>query len=444
MERHYVVKRSILTVTIGALICVPTFDGRSAATETSETPTRTAFERGNPIEPPSCIKDAGAEIQMVWAEIEELARQYADLDEVKLLARSGITAREELSGGKVLRVVTMDAGVETEFRLGREHGYLLGVRALRADGVSVGVGFTVLLEPKRLGVESGYVITPGQGHQEIDFDSTLSVPRLAISYENALSTGKSRTKVIAWDSDGKMVLDRVLPDVTNPYEARRALMASMTVAELEAMGMPYGDRLRSCLAYKSAVPHLKRALENSVDWSERLLYTVPDTLVEDLMGEEVARREEGSITSYSVKKGGETLWTVDFDNPTGHLSRAVHGDGQFKLYYDFQNMSRLVGAMVPVRRIGEETKYWLLSFYPGQFTPRMALLTILDPAGDLRVFGEIHVWNRQGDLMISETATMSTPVVEALTKVQGALNESELTELGWRGAEVEENVLMDR
>jgi len=442
------VKIRILTTLVGVLVCAPSLVGLGELTGTSITPERSAFEIGMPVEPPSYINGADEAVQYTWAKISELARHYADLDEEKLLAAPGITEKEDLFGGKVLRVVTKDpAGVETEFKLGRDYGYLLGVRALRPDGVTVGVNFKLLLEPERLGVESGYTIDPGgMGHIEIDFDSTLRAPRLAISYENASNDGKGSAKVLAWSSNGKIIVDRVLIDVNGPHETRRALLDSMTNAEFDALEIPYGGRLRSSPAYQNAERQLKRALENAVGWSEKLIYAVPETLIEDLKGDEIVRREEDeTFASYKVNKNGRTLWTVDFGSPNGNLNRAVHSDGHFQLYYDYHNNTvRLVGAIAPVKKIGVETTYWLVSFYPGQFTPRMALAAAGSPPDGLLAHGALHVWDREGALLVDRSNQEPTAIETALGEIESALADAQRADIGWRGAAGEAAALSGR
>jgi len=390
---------------------------------------------------------ADSEIQEAWLSIARLALQYQGIGEQEILELPGIVSAEERSGGRVLRAVASGSGgKETTFDFNRSDGHLAGARLLEADGTTVAVGFTRFTDPDRVGVLGGYVAHAGGVRRiEFVFGSALTRPQTLIDYLHGTGEGQMEGRIAGWDAEGSLLFDRAVPLSGDPFKDRDSMMEAMVKAQAETGAVSPKEMLYLSPAYKGAEFELKRKFDAMASWSARILDTRPDALAEELRGDETEQRTHPNSVDYLVKRNGNLIWTVTYDSSTGHLRQAVYDDGGgLTLYFDHRDKARLLGGRAAVRGIGKEDTYWLVNFYPGQFTPRMALAAAGSPTDGLLAHGALHVWDREGALLVDRSNQEPIAIEMALGEIESALTDTQRADIGWRGMAREAAALSGR
>jgi hypothetical protein len=302
----------------------------------------------------------------------------------------------------------------------------------------VSVSFDLAVPP---GITEGMVTFPGgQRHMNIRFKKNQ--PILALPAVGTMGRAGIRGKILAWDENGNVVTEYDVSTPREEFQVLREMFASLSLEQLDALGVSASERLNASRAFQNADRELKRQMENLVSWSAKVLAVPHDALMGSLMGDEIEHAIVGEEIIYTIKEGGEPLWTVMYDQVSRHPKQAVYDDGGLALNFDFHDNERLVGGWATVREIGKEDTYWLVSFFPGRFTPRMAISAVGSPPRDLLAIGSLYVWSTSGDVVLERTIDSPTSVEEVLSGVEDALSDDQRTNLEWKGKLAERQRLL--
>lgn len=418
------------------------------------------------LEATKAFMEADSDIREAWLSIAKLTSNYCGLTEGELLSLPGIQSKEEKAKGHSLYVKTQDSdGTVIEFGFDRSYEYLTGVRVVHPDGDTVGVSLAKYYKPDRLGVAGGYVIqAESRKGSEFVFASRLTHPELAYVWGPKPGGSEMQGRVILWAGDGELLADRVVSLSDDPRTREGQKWIAIQAARAAAGIASPKDLLLSSSAYKgldsnntTREAELRRAMNASVSWSADLLNASPDDLVKALHGEVLESHEEESERKYVIKARDKALWTVAYERPSGQLTRAIYNDGGLALYYGYNNGALLLGALTTVSGIGKDDYYWLISFYPGKFTPRMAIAAVGTPAIDpnavglrhswnppsnVQAQGEVFVWNPEGAPLVKKEFTSATPLEKVLADIEAAIPDTGRSEIGWQGPEAELRLLL--
>ncbi|GMV90608.1 MAG: hypothetical protein AMXMBFR82_03860 [Candidatus Hydrogenedentota bacterium] len=331
-------------------------------------------------------------------------------------------------------------GAHLEIMYNLEEGHADWVLRTSADKSAVSVGFSRREGQNALGIHSGYVKdSGGQRGVEIWFDDEeLARPRWAISI---VGPGLVLGKVVAWDKNGNMVVDREITSAIPPLEVRTRVLESLDADEFEALEVSLKDRLRASPAFRRIDGMLRRSMENLAGWSQRFLEAEPNEYVEMLHGRDMEVAEVGDDVVYRIDVGeSEPEWTIFQDHLSGRLEVATRGE--LSLYFDMLDDQRcLAGGRCPDRNNEEADSYWLISFYPGKCAPRMAVAAKGEPPTDLNVEGKLFVWGPDGEILIEKSIETARAVAEVVQEIDAALTEQEKQAVNWRGLQ-EANYLL--
>jgi hypothetical protein len=409
-----------------------------------------------------------SDIQGAWLCIANLASKYHGITEEDLLSLPGIQSKEEKNQGHSLHVVTQDSdGTKTEFWFNRSYSYLTGVRRFFADRSTVNVSLTKYVRPERVGVARGFFVQTENGKvSEFSFDSQLTRPEMALICSGKAGGADAQARVLLWSENGKLLADHVAPLSNDPMKREEEKSDAIVAARIGAGLASSTEILQSSPPYKSLDSrttskafYLKDGMENTVRWSEKLVHARPEELVEKLQGTVLEKSEKQSEVEYIIKGEGTVLWTVVYDKASNHLKRATHNDGGLALYFGYESEAQLLAGIATVREIGKEDCYWLLSFYPGKFTPRMAIAAVRTPAiapdaagarnsstppNDLQGMGEVFIWSPAGVQIVRNEVASATPLEEVFADIGVAMSDTERSEIGWKGSEAEQKIWVQR
>jgi hypothetical protein len=143
------------------------------------------------------------------------------------------------------------------------------------------------------------------------------------------------------------------------------------------------------------------------------------------------RIEDDATVTYFVDMESDTEpgWVVVYERESGQLRTATRGT--LTLYFDDVDGTRLIGG-----RAGggaHDKGYWLVSFYPGKATPRLALSASGESADHLSAAGNVYAWDPSGKSLLEEEIEKARPIEVAVEEMGERLTQSEQTVLGWRG-----------
>jgi len=390
------------------------------------------------------FQDGNEQTRKALTEIAALASQYQVISEKELLAIPGIQVKDGgLSNPQEHTLVHKAEDTATTFVWEAKANRLLSVHVTRSDKSAVAVEFEPSTDPAlRGGIESGVVFSPG-GRKRMEFIFyENNQPQMLLPIVGEGKRAGVKGTVVAWDESGNKVAEIDITRSQNDLLAIQTLYASLSPAQLDALGVEAGDRPLG-RAFQGMDRELKGQIENMVRWSEKIVGIPPENLMKSLVGDALEQEVDGDAISYTVMSRENPAWMIVYDRVSGHLMRAdYYSGGGMTLYFDSQREGRLLGGKSAVRKIDRDTTTWLVGFYPGHMAPRIALSTAGDPLDKVLANGTLHVWDCNGVLLVEQEINDARAIEVALSEVEAMLSDTQRAEVGWRGKAEEEKALL--
>ena len=350
---------------------------------------------------------------------------------------------EPRDSGPIVEMGNVD-GSRTMYHFDRRLKSLYRVENLSANVRNIDIWFT---RDQKLPAQTlGLGIVPwadGNATWYVYFHKDVNQPRMAFLFPNRKDPGVGRFTFFGWDSAGNKVVELPLPQARHAFDAKDLVLGQLTTKQFDALKIPLKERASVSKGYRSADKLIQKTLLAVARDLESYGDLAPDSLLEVSSGKTVERIELEQSVLYKIRGKRRSEISVEYDRDSGQLKR-IEREGYSGAYSTYQGRIHVIGGYLRVGSFRPAAGNILASVYPGRLGPRLILVGVDRETGLCLDAAEVHVWNRNGDILATAPVEPETPIAAVLDGIEERLTGQQREEIDWQGAAVESDTLQGR